>query len=110
MSRNLALEIGVDEGIEIQVRKLELHLARPVTAHLDGPVHIQLSVVKIGAATEDQVGAAGFSIDVRVTHRLMVQNHLTKLQLTGDLRRIGAAGSGEVESGISFHREARQLE
>jgi len=52
-----ALQIGVDERIEIQMRELQLHLAGPVTAQLHGAVNIKVGVVKVRTAAQNQISA-----------------------------------------------------
>ena len=68
MSRHTALQICANQGIEIKMREIELHLPRPVTAHFHRAVQIEIGIIEIRTAAQHQISAAGFSVDIRIAH------------------------------------------
>src|SRR6476646_5506494 len=93
MSRDLSLKIGSNQRIEIEMRKLQGDLTRPLTAKMDSAINIQLGVFEVRPSAQLHIFAMRLRQDRKAAHCFTVQHNIAEIDLAVDHRGIVGAGT-----------------
>src|SRR5258708_571463 len=110
MSGDLALEIGTNQWIKIEMRELQHDLPRPLPAKVDGAVNIQFGIFKIRAPAQLHIFAMRLRQNSQAAHCFPVKHNIAEINLAIDCGSVLGAGAGQMKPGLPLDREPGQVE
>src|SRR5260221_8731321 len=109
MSGDLALEIGTNQWIKIEMRELQRDLPRPLPAKVNGAVNIQFGIFEIRAPAQLHIFAMRLRQNGKAAHCFPVKHNIAEINLAIDCGSVLGAGAGQMKPGLPLDREPRKV-